>query len=82
MSHDEDWREFRKCIRMAREIFATQPFDQFRGEELAPGSSVESDADIDKFVRFSAQFDKKTEKIQGKGRFSISSILYLQNGII
>lgn len=52
MSHDDDWKEFRKCIRVARELFATSAFDPFRGEELAPGVEVQSDADIDTFVRY------------------------------
>ncbi|CAI5440603.1 unnamed protein product [Caenorhabditis angaria] len=51
LDKDEDWKEFRKCIRISRELFATQPFDEFRGKELAPGSDCQSDADIDRFVR-------------------------------
>uniref|UniRef100_A0A1I7X9R0 GMC_oxred_C domain-containing protein n=1 Tax=Heterorhabditis bacteriophora TaxID=37862 RepID=A0A1I7X9R0_HETBA len=44
----------RMCIRMARELFATKAFDPYRGSELAPGSDVQSDASIDKFVRAKA----------------------------
>ena len=51
MDHDQDWKEFRKCVRMARELFATEAFDPFRGEELAPGATCQSDADIDNFIR-------------------------------
>ncbi|CAD6194045.1 unnamed protein product [Caenorhabditis auriculariae] len=51
MECDEDWVEFRKAIRLSRELFASKSFDEFRGRELAPGVEVQSDADIDKFVR-------------------------------
>ncbi|CAJ0586772.1 unnamed protein product, partial [Mesorhabditis spiculigera] len=50
-SVDQDRREFRRCIRLSRELFALQPFDEFRGEELAPGSDCVSDAQIDNFVK-------------------------------
>jgi len=51
MSHPEDWAEMRACVRLTREIFAQEAFAPFRGEELAPGRSVQSDAEIDDFVR-------------------------------
>uniref|UniRef100_A0A1I7U5I6 Doublecortin domain-containing protein n=1 Tax=Caenorhabditis tropicalis TaxID=1561998 RepID=A0A1I7U5I6_9PELO len=51
MDEDADWREFRKCIRLSRELFASKSFDEYRGKELAPGIECQSDADIDKFVR-------------------------------
>ncbi|VDM57804.1 unnamed protein product [Angiostrongylus costaricensis] len=51
LDHEDDWKEFRKCIRLSREIFAQKAFDPYRGEELAPGKEVESDAQIDNFVR-------------------------------
>ncbi|KHJ80403.1 putative choline dehydrogenase [Oesophagostomum dentatum] len=51
MDHDDDWKEFRKCIRLSREIFAQKAFDPFRGEELSPGDQYQSDAELDNFVR-------------------------------
>lgn len=50
MSRDEDWRDFRKAIRLTREIFAQPAFADYRGDELAPGSKAQSDADLDAFV--------------------------------
>jgi choline dehydrogenase len=41
----------RAAIRSARDIFSQNAFDEFRGAELAPGSEVQSDAEIDAFVR-------------------------------
>ncbi|CAB3404459.1 unnamed protein product [Caenorhabditis bovis] len=51
MNEDDDWKEFRRCIRLSRELFASKSFDEFRGKELAPGEEAQSDADIDKFVK-------------------------------
>jgi len=36
-------------------IFAQHAFDEYRGEEVSPGKHVQSDADIDAFVRANAQ---------------------------
>ncbi len=55
MSHADDWTEFRACIRLTREIFAQRALEPFRAEEIQPGSSVESDDDIDAFIRNHAE---------------------------
>ncbi|MCB1455595.1 MAG: choline dehydrogenase [Nitratireductor sp.] len=51
MSHEDDWRDFRHCIRLTREIFAQAAFDPFRGHEIAPGEQVQSDDELDAFIR-------------------------------
>ena len=51
MSDPDDWTEMRACVRLTREIFAQPAFDPYRGEELAPGAAVQSDEEIDAFVR-------------------------------
>ncbi|MBL0370858.1 choline dehydrogenase [Rhizobium sp. KVB221] len=51
MSHEEDWVKFRHCVRLTREIFAQQAFGDFRGPEIQPGEKVQSDAEIDNFLR-------------------------------
>ncbi len=51
MSHEDDWAEMRACVRLTREIFAQPAFDPYRGDELAPGDTVQSDDEIDGFVR-------------------------------
>ncbi|ANT50648.1 choline dehydrogenase [Mesorhizobium amorphae] len=55
MSHPDDWTEFRHCIRLTREIFGQQAFDSFRGKEISPGSHVQSDEDLDAFIRDHAE---------------------------
>jgi choline dehydrogenase len=51
MSKPEDWEQMRACLRLTREIFAQRAFDPFRGREIQPGSDVQSDAQIDDFIR-------------------------------
>jgi choline dehydrogenase len=51
MSHEEDWQKFRHCVRLTREIFGQKAFDDYRGPEIQPGNTVQSDDDIDAFLR-------------------------------
>ncbi|MBX2805190.1 MAG: choline dehydrogenase [Hyphomicrobiales bacterium] len=51
MSHEEDWIDFRRCIRLARQIFAQAAFDPYRGKEIQPGDAVRSDDELDGFIR-------------------------------
>ncbi|RWO63163.1 choline dehydrogenase [Mesorhizobium sp.] len=55
MSHPDDWIEFRHCIRLTREIFGQSAFDPYRGKEISPGSKVQSDDDLDAFIRDHAE---------------------------
>jgi len=55
MSHPDDWAEFRRCIRLTREIFGQAAFDPYRGEEISPGSRVQTDAELDAFIRDHAE---------------------------
>lgn len=55
MSHAEDWRDFRACIRLTREIFAQDAFAPYRGHEIQPGEAVQSDSALDDFIRDHAE---------------------------
>ncbi|WP_227369623.1 choline dehydrogenase [Halomonas sp. M20] len=55
MSHDRDWEEFRAAIRITREIIAQPAMDEYRGREIAPGPDVQTDAQLDEFVRQNAE---------------------------
>jgi choline dehydrogenase len=55
MSIPEDWENFRRCIRLAREIIAQPALELYRGAELSPGIMVQSDEAIDAFVRDNAE---------------------------
>jgi choline dehydrogenase len=51
MTHQDDWLEFRACIRLTREIFAQAAMAPYRGKELAPGADVLSDDHLDAFIK-------------------------------
>ena len=55
MSHEEDWEEWRRCIRLTREIFAQEAFKPFVKHEIQPGAEVQTDDEIDAFVREHAE---------------------------
>src|SRR3546814_3569353 len=50
----EDMRTARAALRIARELISMPAFDAFRGPEYAPGADVQSDADLDQYIRNSA----------------------------
>lgn len=51
MSQEDDWADFRHCVRLTREIFGQAAFDAYRGAEIQPGAHVQSDDEIDNFIR-------------------------------
>ena len=51
LSHPDDWTEMRACVRLTREIFAQPAFDRYRGREIQPGADVQTDEQIDAFIR-------------------------------
>ena len=55
MSHDEDWADFRHCIRVTREIFAQAAFEPYRGKEIQPGAAVQSDDELNGFIKEHAE---------------------------
>jgi choline dehydrogenase len=55
MSHPDDWTEFRHCIRLTREIFGQAAFAPYRGREISPGIHVQSDDELDDFIRTNAE---------------------------
>ncbi len=55
MSHPDDWDEFRKCVRLTREIFGQDAFKPYVKSEIQPGQEVETDAEIDAFIREHAE---------------------------
>jgi choline dehydrogenase len=55
MAEALDWREFRDAIRITREIIRQPALDRFRGRELSPGAELQTDAEIDAFVRARAE---------------------------
>ena len=55
MSHPDDWKEFRACVRLTRKIFDQPAFAEYRGDEIQPGPAVQDDDQIDAFIREHAE---------------------------
>ncbi len=51
LSHPQDRTDLRNAVRLTREILAQAALTPYRGEELYPGAAVQSDAEIDAWVR-------------------------------
>ncbi len=51
MSTDKDWSDFRKCVRLTRELLQQDAFRPYAGAEIQPGDALQSDAEIDEFIR-------------------------------
>ena len=51
LSHQEDIEGFRACVRLTREIINQPSLDEYRGEEIQPGLAIQTDQEIDQFVR-------------------------------
>jgi choline dehydrogenase len=55
MSHEEDWLDFRRAIRLTREIMAQAPMAPFAGAEILPGADAQSDEALDAVIREHAE---------------------------
>ncbi|WP_093419458.1 choline dehydrogenase [Tranquillimonas alkanivorans] len=55
MSHPDDWAEFRTCIRLTRELFRQPAFAPYYGHEIQPGDGVQSDDELDAFIKEHAE---------------------------
>ena len=51
MSDPSDWEDFRRCIRLTREIFGQQAFVPYVKNEIQPGAALQSDAELDGFIK-------------------------------
>ena len=51
MQHPDDVAKWRNCIRLTREIIGQPAMDEYRGEELQPSIDIETDDQIDAWVK-------------------------------
>ncbi|CRL09228.1 choline dehydrogenase [Phaeobacter italicus] len=51
MSTEKDWEDFRKCIRLTREIFGQDAMKPFVKHEIQPGDALQSDEELNGFIR-------------------------------
>ncbi len=55
MSHESDWRDFRAAIRLTREVLGQEAFAPHVKREIQPGPDLQSDDDLDAFIREHAE---------------------------
>ncbi len=55
MSTEQDWIDFRKCIRLTREVFGQEAMKPFVKHEIQPGDALQSDEELDGFIREHAE---------------------------
>jgi choline dehydrogenase len=51
LAEEADKEGFRDCVKLTREIINQPAFDQYRDDEIQPGEHVQTDEQIDAFVR-------------------------------
>ncbi|MGB5705794.1 MAG: choline dehydrogenase [Arenicellales bacterium] len=51
LQHPDDVVGFRNSVHLSREIIAQAAMDPFRGEEIQPGVNIQSDQEIDQWIR-------------------------------
>ncbi|MBB5220973.1 choline dehydrogenase [Amaricoccus macauensis] len=51
MESEQDWIDFRHCIRLTRQIFAQSAFAPYAGDEIQPGAALQTDDELDGFLR-------------------------------
>ena len=54
LSDTRDEATIVEAIKKAREVLSSQEFDEVRGEEMAPGKSIQSDEDLLAYIRKTA----------------------------
>lgn len=54
LSEPDDLRVLREGLRISREIISQTAFSPIRGSEYAPGEAARSDADLDRYIRSTA----------------------------
>ncbi|MDG1738171.1 MAG: choline dehydrogenase [Paracoccaceae bacterium] len=51
MSDEKDWADFRKSIRLTREVFAQDAFKPYAKHEIQPGDALQSDEELNGFIK-------------------------------
>ncbi|MCV2891577.1 choline dehydrogenase [Lentibacter sp. XHP0401] len=55
MSEEKDWADFRRCIRLTREVFGQEAFEPYVKHEIQPGIAAQTDDALDDVIREHAE---------------------------
>jgi choline dehydrogenase len=55
MSEEQDWVDFRQCLRLTREIFNQPAMAEHVKHEIQPGADLQTDDELDGFIREHAE---------------------------
>ncbi len=55
LQHEDDRRDMRNVVRLTRHVMTQPAFDPYRGRAISPDDSIQSDDEIDAFVRDHAE---------------------------
>ncbi|WP_226004514.1 GMC family oxidoreductase [Natrinema salinisoli] len=55
LTQGEDLEVLLEGVKLVREILQSEPFDEYRGEEILPGSGVQSDDELIEYIRENAE---------------------------
>ncbi len=55
LKNDDDLKQTRECIHIARKILSQASLDAYSGKEIGPGSKVQSDEDLNEYIRSNAE---------------------------
>ena len=55
MSHEDDWTEWRSALRLTREVLSQPAFEPYYKHEIQPGAQIQSDEELDSFVKEHAE---------------------------
>jgi choline dehydrogenase len=55
LEHESDREGFRQCVRLTREIMNQPAMDPYRESEIQPGEAIQSNDEIDNFIRQSVE---------------------------
>ncbi len=73
MAAEQDWQEFRAGIRITRDIIRQPALAPYAGREISPGAALQSDAELDAFVRQHAEtaFHPSCSNAMGYGEMAV-----------
>lgn len=51
MSHEDDWKEMRESIKIARKVVAQPSMSKYAGREILPGKNIQTDEQLNGYIK-------------------------------